>query len=96
MEQEFKKALAYVKSLPPKSSEFSLTNENKLTFYALFKLIESGPCVSPAPSKLKVVEHFKWQAYKKLGDMTKEEAMKKYVAEIDKLNPKWREHKATL
>jgi acyl-CoA-binding protein len=56
-----------------------LSNDDKLAFYALFKQGTSGENTTKAPSRLKVVEKFKWDAWKKLGKMSKEEARKKYV-----------------
>lgn len=38
---------------------------------------------------LKVVEKFKWDAWKKLGKISKDEAMKKYIEKLTKLNPTW-------
>jgi acyl-CoA-binding protein len=58
-------------------------------FYALFKQINEGENKTKAPSKLKIVEKYKWDAWKKLGKMTKEEAMKKYIQELTKVAPKW-------
>lgn len=48
-------------------------------FYSLFKQISEGENKTKAPSKLKIVEKYKWDAWKKLGKMSKEEAMKKYI-----------------
>ena len=62
--------------MPPTSDKFTFTNEDKLRFYALFKQINDGPCKMPAPSKLRVVEYYKHSAWKALGSITKEEAMK--------------------
>jgi acyl-CoA-binding protein len=38
---------------------------------------------------LKVVDRYKWDAWHKLGKISKEEAMKKYVEKLTKINPKW-------
>lgn len=38
---------------------------------------------------LKVVEKYKWQAWKKLGKISKDEAKKKYVEKLTRINPKW-------
>ncbi len=60
-----------------------------MEFYALFKQATEGENKTKAPSRLKVVEKYKWDAWKKLGKMSKEEAMKKYVERLTKINPKW-------
>jgi acyl-CoA-binding protein len=36
-----------------------------------------------------VVEKYKWDAWKKHGKLSKEDAMKKYVERLTKINPKW-------
>ena len=66
-----------------------MSNEDKLEFYALFKQATEGENKTKAPSRLKVVEKYKWDAWKKLGKMSKEEAMKKYVERLTNINPKW-------
>eukprot|EP00349_Pseudokeronopsis_sp_Brazil_P004671 CAMPEP_0202968260 /NCGR_PEP_ID=MMETSP1396-20130829/13509_1 /ASSEMBLY_ACC=CAM_ASM_000872 /TAXON_ID= /ORGANISM="Pseudokeronopsis sp., Strain Brazil" /LENGTH=57 /DNA_ID=CAMNT_0049694391 /DNA_START=156 /DNA_END=329 /DNA_ORIENTATION=+ len=39
-----------------------------------------GECKAPAPSRMKIFERAKWDAWKKLGStMTKEEAKQKFV-----------------
>ena len=53
------------------STDVQLDNETKLQFYALFKQITEGENKTRQPSKLKVVERDKWDAWKKLGRMTK-------------------------
>jgi acyl-CoA-binding protein len=73
-----------------------LDNETKLVFYALFKQITEGENKTKAPSKLKVVEKYKWDAWKKLGKITKTEAMKKYVEELSKISPSWDQPKPKL
>lgn len=62
-----------------------ITNEDKLKFYALFKYSTSGECKGPAPSRLKIVEKYKYDAWKALGNkMTKDEAKLQYIKEIQK------------
>lgn len=73
-----------------------LDNETKLVFYALFKQITEGENKTKAPSKLKVVEKYKWDAWKKLGKISKAEAMKKYVEELSKISPSWDQPKPKL
>lgn len=67
----------------------SIDNETKLKFYALFKQVTVGPNTTKAPSRLKIVDRYKWDEWKKLGKMSKEDAMKTYVTELDKKAPGW-------
>jgi diazepam-binding inhibitor (GABA receptor modulator, acyl-CoA-binding protein) len=97
--------LAFVKSLPPErialnysatSRSPNLDNETKLLFYAYFKQATNGPNNTKAPSRLKVVDRYKWDAWKKLGKMSKEDAMKKYVERLNTIAPDWKNEKAKL
>ena len=55
--------------------------------YALFKQVKllivninqinNGPCKGSAPSKLKMIERAKYDEWKKLGQLSADEAMKK-------------------
>lgn len=38
-----------------------------------------------------MVEKMKWDAWKKLGKMKKEEAMRNYIEKLTKLDNKWKE-----
>ena len=49
----------------------SIDNQTKLKFYALFKQATTGPNNTKAPSRLKIVDRYKWDEWKKLGKMTK-------------------------
>lgn len=55
------------------SKDAKLSNETKLSFYGLYKQITDGPCNTPAPSRFKMIERAKWQAWSSLG---------KYVASM--------------
>ncbi len=69
----------------------SITNEDSLNLYALFKYASVGPLTAAKPSALNIVEVAKWEAYNKLGGtMSKEEAMKNYFELISKLDPKFK------
>jgi len=89
-EEDLKQAIKYVSSGPPIKG---ITNEVKLTFYGLFKQASAGPCKSPEPSRFQIVKRAQWQAWKKHGDMSKEEAAKQYILELEKLVPDWRKSK---
>eukprot|EP01123_Difflugia_compressa_P004527 TRINITY_DN15969_c0_g1_i1.p1 TRINITY_DN15969_c0_g1~~TRINITY_DN15969_c0_g1_i1.p1 ORF type:complete len:107 (+),score=24.39 TRINITY_DN15969_c0_g1_i1:28-348(+) len=87
-EENFKKSVSYVNGGPPIEG---ITNDIKLKFYAYFKQATDGPCKEKAPSRLQVIKKMKWDAYNKLGKMTKEEARKSYINELEKLvGSKWK------
>ena len=39
---------------------------------------------------MKIVERYKWDAWKKLGKMSKDDAMKKYVERLTTIAPDWK------
>uniref|UniRef100_A0A2H1WZ86 SFRICE_029184 n=1 Tax=Spodoptera frugiperda TaxID=7108 RepID=A0A2H1WZ86_SPOFR len=61
------------------------SNELMLRFYSYFKQATEGPCDKPKPGFWDVVNRAKWESWNKLGNMTKEEAMKAYVDELHKI-----------
>jgi acyl-CoA-binding protein len=89
-QEEFESAVKYVQEGPPIEE---ITNELKLRFYGLFKQASTGPCNESAPSRLKVVQRMKWDAWNKLGKMSKEEARKEYIKQLTGLSAKWKEWK---
>lgn len=56
-----------------------------LRFYAYFKQATIGPNNQPKPSFWDIINRAKWQAWYDLGDMSKENAMIKYVDELKKV-----------
>src|SRR4051812_14813723 len=60
-------------------STLKLTNDQKLTFYALFKQATIGPCNTPKPSILSMYDRTKWNAWNDLGKLSKDEAIVRYV-----------------
>ena len=60
-----------------------------LRFYAYYKQASEGTCTQAKPSFWEVVNKAKWDAWKKLGNMPKEEAMSKYVEELKQVSFGW-------
>ncbi|XP_054712492.1 acyl-CoA-binding domain-containing protein 5-like [Uloborus diversus] len=80
-EEKFHAAVELIKNLP-RSGSFQPSNELKLKFYSYFKQATDGPCELPKPSFWDVVNRAKWDAWNRLGNMSKEEAMTNYVQEF--------------
>jgi acyl-CoA-binding protein len=55
------------------------SDDDRLKFYGFFKQARVGPCSTEKPGLLSVFERAKWNAWEKLGKMSKEEAMTKYL-----------------
>ena len=56
-----------------------------LKFYGFYKQATEGPVNIPEPSFWEVIKKAKYNAWKKLGDMPEEEAMRNYVEELKKV-----------
>lgn len=64
------------------SGPFQPSNELMLRFYSYFKQATQGPCTGSRPGFWDLVGRAKYDAWKRLGDMSKEEAMARYVDEL--------------
>jgi acyl-CoA-binding protein len=67
------------------AGSYQPSHELMLRFYAYFKQATEGPCVAPRPAFWEVVKKMKWEAWNKLGNMSREEAMNNYVEELKKV-----------
>ena len=77
-EEQFNAVVKAVRSLP-KSGPFKPSDDLRLKFYGFFKQATEGSNQSKKPGFLDPVGKYKWEAWTKLGDMSKEDAMKAYV-----------------
>jgi len=85
MSSDFESACAHVRGLAGK-----LDNNDLLYFYARFKQAKEGVCNTPKPSFYQLTEKSKWQAWKDLGNLSKEEAIDQYIERLSFLEPDWR------
>ncbi|CAH2284224.1 enoyl- delta isomerase 2, mitochondrial isoform X2 [Pelobates cultripes] len=60
-------------------------NDVKLKLYALFKQATHGPCNTPKPGMLDFVNKAKWDAWKSLGTVSKEDARQSYIDVVSSL-----------
>lgn len=72
IETRYNKALEFIKNPPAGTPEIDMDNTTKLMFYAIFRQIKDGACKGPQPSRLKIIERAKYDAWKSLGNKTKE------------------------
>ena len=87
IDKQFAAVLTTISAPAKDSQKVSLSNNDKLKFYALFKQATVGPCTTPQPSRMKVVERAKHDAWKKLGQTSQLEAKKQMIAEFAKIMP---------
>ncbi|XP_062580236.1 acyl-CoA-binding domain-containing protein 5-like [Saccostrea cucullata] len=81
--EKFDAAVKVIHSLP-KDGPFQPSYDMMLSFYSYYKQATEGKCSRPKPWTWDIVNKKKWDAWTKLGDMPREEAMVKYVEELKK------------
>ncbi|ORX37410.1 acyl CoA binding protein-domain-containing protein [Kockovaella imperatae] len=75
---QFDKAVEIVGKLPP-DGPAKPTTEDQLKFYAHFKQAKNGDCTGAAPGMFDFKGKAKYNAWKELEGMSKEDAMSIYV-----------------
>ncbi|CAI5728270.1 unnamed protein product [Hyaloperonospora brassicae] len=92
IETDFTEAVLFVESY--QGPHRILTQEHsspKKDFYAFFQQATVGPCPTTTPSaQWTKAEQEKWEKWRKLGYMTRREAMQRYVTALDNLVDEWR------
>ncbi|XP_077391781.1 acyl-CoA-binding domain-containing protein 5-B-like [Festucalex cinctus] len=82
LQAKFAAAVKVIWSLP-KEGPFQLSDDMMLMFYSYYKQATMGPCTVTRPIGFwQSHEKNKWDSWSSLGNMTKEEAMKNYVENI--------------
>ncbi|XP_022050976.1 acyl-CoA-binding domain-containing protein 5-like isoform X2 [Acanthochromis polyacanthus] len=82
LEAKFAAAVKVIRSLP-EEGPFQPSDDMMLMFYSYYKQATMGPCNIPRPSGFWDTRgKAKWDAWSSLGNMTKEDAMKNYVEDI--------------
>jgi len=80
LDKEFQAAGDRVKTLKQDPG-----NDHKLKLYALFKQATVGKCDDPKPGAFDFVGKAKWTAWSELGDLSKDDAMQKYIDYVNDL-----------
>ncbi|XP_017797808.1 PREDICTED: acyl-CoA-binding domain-containing protein 5 [Habropoda laboriosa] len=83
-EEQFHAAVNVIRNLP-KNGAYQPSNEIMLRFYAYYKQAIEGPCQQPKPPFWEVFKRAKWDAWSRLGNMSRTEAMNNYVEELKKI-----------
>ncbi|XP_026063086.1 acyl-CoA-binding domain-containing protein 5-B [Carassius auratus] len=81
IQRRFEAAVKVIRSLPEDGS-YVLSDDMLVMFYSYYKQATAGPCNTPKPNSWDPIGKAKWEAWKNLGNMSKEQAMKEYVQEI--------------
>ena len=86
LEKKFNEIAEFVRGWHPAKT---VSNEDKLSGYALFKQATIGDCNISAPSMFNFTEKAKWNSWNELKGMSKEEAMQKYIDCIESQKVKY-------
>ncbi|XP_053121205.1 acyl-CoA-binding domain-containing protein 4 [Hemicordylus capensis] len=82
-QKQFEAAVHVIQGLP-KNGSYRPSYEEMLRFYSYYKQATMGQCQIPRPGFWDPIGRYKWDAWNRLGKMTKEEAMIAYIAEMKK------------
>lgn len=89
LEKEFGRARDFVEC-GEKEVRFAMVGSNvMMELYGLQKVAMEGPCHEPQPMALKLSARAKWNAWQRLGNMSPEEAMERYIALLSNSFPGW-------
>lgn len=88
LESRFRAAVEKVRSAPG-SGPVKPSNEMKLTMYALFRQAQDGDVTGKRPGMMDVVSRYKYDAWAAVKGLSREEAMRRYIAEIGALEKKY-------
>lgn len=82
LQKQFEETVNFVQNA---EGEVQLSNEQKLQMYALYKQATEGDVSGKKPGMMDFVARAKFSAWEELKGQTKEQAMKKYINEIEAL-----------
>ncbi|XP_027033572.2 acyl-CoA-binding domain-containing protein 4 isoform X1 [Tachysurus fulvidraco] len=83
-QKRFQASVDVIQNLP-KNGSYRPSYEVMLRFYSLYKQAVCGPCTVSRPGFWDPVGRYKWDAWNRLGDMSRETAMAAYVDEMKKV-----------
>ncbi|CAN1250833.1 Acyl-CoA-binding domain-containing protein 2 [Linum perenne] len=89
LDEIFSAASAFVAAAASDRLSQKVSTDVQLQLYGLYKIATEGPCTVPAPSALKMTARAKWTAWQKLGTMSPEEAMERYIDLVSAIYPAW-------
>ncbi|XP_048020617.1 acyl-CoA-binding domain-containing protein 5-B isoform X2 [Megalobrama amblycephala] len=81
IQKRFEAAVKVIRSLPEDGS-YDLSDDMLVMLYSYYKQATAGPCNTLKPNSWDPIGKAKWEAWKALGNMTKDQAMMEYVQEI--------------
>ncbi|XVF17556.1 hypothetical protein REPUB_Repub10bG0133600 [Reevesia pubescens] len=89
LEKDFGAAVCFLEFRSNADQTLKLGNDVKMQLYGLHKIATEGPCNEPQPMALKLSARAKWNAWKRLGNMSPEAAMEQYITLLSRSIPGW-------
>ncbi|KAL8175630.1 UNVERIFIED_CONTAM: hypothetical protein K2H54_003734 [Gekko kuhli] len=83
-QKQFEAAVRVIQGLPKNGASYSPSYEEMLRFYSYYKQATVGQCQISRPGFWDPIGRYKWDAWNRLGKMTKKEAMVAYIQEMKK------------
>ncbi|XP_039020377.1 acyl-CoA-binding domain-containing protein 3-like [Hibiscus syriacus] len=87
LEKKFGKAVCFLECKSNANKDFKLGDDLKKWLYGLHKIATEGPCYEPQPMTLEFSARAKWNAWKRLGNMSPEAAMELYITLVSSSIP---------
>lgn len=81
----FQRAVQALQQPADPKNKKDVGNDIKLKLYAFYKQAETGTCVGSRPGMFDLVGRAKFDAWKELGNMSKDDAMEAYIKEVTKI-----------
>lgn len=88
LQQQFNVAVEKVRNAPADGA-FKPDNDYKLRMYALYRQATDGDVQGKRPGMLDIIGRFKYDAWSKIKGMSKDAAMKQYIAEVEAVAKKY-------
>jgi diazepam-binding inhibitor (GABA receptor modulator, acyl-CoA-binding protein) len=88
LKQRFEQTVARVRGLPA-DGPFKPSNEFKLKMYALYRQATDGDVHGKRPGMLDLVGRFKYDAWASLKGLAPDEAMRRYIKEVELAEQKY-------
>ncbi|XP_052204689.1 acyl-CoA-binding domain-containing protein 3-like [Diospyros lotus] len=89
LEKRFGQAVVFVGSESNADCVSRLDSDVADQLFGLHKVAIEGPCRVPQPMALMLSARAKWNAWKQLGDISREDAMEQYVTLLSRSIPGW-------
>ncbi|KAM9296276.1 acyl-CoA-binding domain-containing protein 4 [Gastrophryne carolinensis] len=80
-QRQFNAAVSVIQNLP-KNGSYKPSYDEMLRFYSYYKQATIGPCNISRPGFWDPIGRYKWDAWDKLGRMSRDDAMRAYINEM--------------